>query len=926
MKIYLDNNLGVEKVEQEELTQDTYGYNILKVYIPNAVLAPYDTFTCYYGALLQNGRKVGWFAMEARTNSDADYEANYTLYKATIEQSVISVEGKVYIGCQVILGNSGNATLIKKNTAVVQFNVRKSVAINNDILILDPEQTTTDVLESYKQLLENALTTYATKAQVQSGFSEIDNKLSLKADKSTTYTKTESDNKLSLKADKEKIFEVYKGVSFLGNIEHTATMSNGFIYTKTYADDDSDNRNQAYTQIMLANADLEIRVLNSETYQIRAITMNNPYGLYPALSNWGITQQISKGTYFIIVIALYEQGTGTTPENMTKNIILSNSNYEIMNNNIPTWSKFNDKTLYFEIKPNAPITYNFGNLSKLGYSINVWKSETWDVTQVNQKELEIFWQTNVNDFTFPKGIYKIFFRKYVDNTLIDFNFQEVSESISVVERTKEKYVHISIDDCVFWKDLIDNQNTYTSIFENTTLNFYKEIHDTYGMKITLNCFCSEGGYDISNVPSKFSQEFAQNSDWLKMSFHAEDNSTRYDTDKVEAITNSYNKFIAAIYKMTKSFDCVDRFVRLGFFSGTLANVRAIRDCKCGIVGLFTADDTRISYYFDNNTNNYFTKHPKMSDVENQIEFIRTQTRLENITTDYPTLRDRYITNDNYANFDKYLEFFTHEYLLDTAMQTKIKNLCLFLSLTGYEFVYYQDLQNCIPYDNMEAALALKADKTDTYTKNEVDTKLSTKADKSDTYTKQEADGTFAMTSDIPTVNNPTITFTQGGETKGSITLNQSSDQTIALDAGGSSVVKLADIVDKNGNKRFIEGEGTPATITGMTITYNKWSLSGTHLMIVVAGTFYNNLDGINELMSYTFPDWINNKIMAISPNGEIERYKPIYYRYITQAVYQSNAIIKKTDSGVSIFQGSSIDASQEKVVFRIQFDLLIDSE
>ena len=38
---------------------------------------------------------------------------------------------------------------------------------------------------------------------------------------------------------------------------------------------------------------------------------------------------------------------------------------------------------------------------------------------------------------------------------------------------------------------------------------------------------------------------------------------------------------------------------------------------------------------------------------------------------------------------------------------------------------------------------------------------------------------------IPTVNNPTIYFTQGGISKGSITLNQSGSQTIALDAGGS---------------------------------------------------------------------------------------------------------------------------------------------
>ena len=39
-------------------------------------------------------------------------------------------------------------------------------------------------------------------------------------------------------------------------------------------------------------------------------------------------------------------------------------------------------------------------------------------------------------------------------------------------------------------------------------------------------------------------------------------------------------------------------------------------------------------------------------------------------------------------------------------------------------------------------------------------------------------------SKIPTVNNTTITFTQGNAVKGSITLNQANDQTISLDAGG----------------------------------------------------------------------------------------------------------------------------------------------
>lgn len=44
--------------------------------------------------------------------------------------------------------------------------------------------------------------------------------------------------------------------------------------------------------------------------------------------------------------------------------------------------------------------------------------------------------------------------------------------------------------------------------------------------------------------------------------------------------------------------------------------------------------------------------------------------------------------------------------------------------------------------------------------------------------------TYATTAQLPTVNNPTITITQGGVTKGSFTLNQASGDTIALDAGG----------------------------------------------------------------------------------------------------------------------------------------------
>lgn len=59
---------------------------------------------------------------------------------------------------------------------------------------------------------------------------------------------------------------------------------------------------------------------------------------------------------------------------------------------------------------------------------------------------------------------------------------------------------------------------------------------------------------------------------------------------------------------------------------------------------------------------------------------------------------------------------------------------------------------------------------------------------------------------IPTVNNPTITITQGGVTKGSFTLNQSSGDTIALDSGGSS------LPSQTGNAgKFLTTDGTDAS-------------------------------------------------------------------------------------------------------------------
>lgn len=180
MKVFLNNDFTIDNIDTEEVTQDSVGYNILKVYVPESVVEATDTFAVSYAALLPSSRKVGAFGM-VYSSTDPAIETGYALFKATLHQSVVSYPGKVAISFQFVYGTDGNATLIKKNSAIIQFDVRKSVAVNNDILILDADQTTTDVLESYKDLLETALNTYLTQANAESTYAKL-------ADSSQTIT------------------------------------------------------------------------------------------------------------------------------------------------------------------------------------------------------------------------------------------------------------------------------------------------------------------------------------------------------------------------------------------------------------------------------------------------------------------------------------------------------------------------------------------------------------------------------------------------------------------------------------------------------------------------------------------------------------------------------------------------------------------
>lgn len=132
------------------------------------------------------------------------------------------------------------------------------------------------------------------------------------------------------------------------------------------------------------------------------------------------------------------------------------------------------------------------------------------------------------------------------------------------------------------------------------------------------------------------------------------------------------------------------------------------------------------------------------------------------------------------------------------------------------------------------------------------------------------------------------------------------------------------IADKNGNLRFIEGDGTPITLEGIENLYCHWALSGLHLMAVV---FLHNttaesitLPTNQALGVWNLPSWILNKIYGSLGNI-------VSWFSANDSSGQSIPLtIRKSSNDISINVDSNNKSLGAGEYIRIAVDLLIDNE
>lgn len=222
------------------------------------------------------------------------------------------------------------------------------------------------------------------------------------------------------------------------------------------------------------------------------------------------------------------------------------------------------------------------------------------------------------------------------------------------------YCHFSVDDCIgIFYDLTNNESVYSSAFDNPLLAYLKDLHNKYGMVVSLYVFYyldnTGEGFCLSDTTGKFSSEFESNSDWLRFGFHAKDSSA-YECLTSDIEDEYYVKTIKELGRIVGKRS-IDDFLRLDRYVADTKTVEGLR--RNGVNGLLIAPDPhRISYALSENdkilcySNDWF-----VDDVG--MKYTPTDIQIEKINND----EDFYDSLINLSQQPR-IEIFTHEWILD----------------------------------------------------------------------------------------------------------------------------------------------------------------------------------------------------------------------------------------------------------------------
>ncbi len=126
---------------------------------------------------------------------------------------------------------------------------------------------------------------------------------------------------------------------------------------------------------------------------------------------------------------------------------------------------------------------------------------------------------------------------------------------------------------------------------------YKRLHEQFDLKVQLNLFYRNEDFDLSKMTDAYYQEFADNSDWLKFSFHSDFENVRpYEFSGYEEVFEDCKRVDEQIVRFA-SQKALAKTTTLHYCLATPDGLRALNDNNVlGLLGLFGDEENPKTSY------------------------------------------------------------------------------------------------------------------------------------------------------------------------------------------------------------------------------------------------------------------------------------------------------------------------------------------
>lgn len=197
---------------------------------------------------------------------------------------------------------------------------------------------------------------------------------------------------------------------------------------------------------------------------------------------------------------------------------------------------------------------------------------------------------------------------------------------------------ISVDDNIwFLKDIADNRHHYRSIFDNPYLGMYKAIHDKYGTKVQFNLYYQTEGFNLTQMPDTYKEEWKANAHWIRLTFHAlqNDPAKPYIQAEPEELIRDCQLVTDQIIRFAGE-EVLDPVTTIHWGEATREGCRALRQFGFrGLAGYFRFAEGKpvVSYYLNDAQTAHLHGRDFWKDHSEDLIFIKIDAVLDGLKKD-----------------------------------------------------------------------------------------------------------------------------------------------------------------------------------------------------------------------------------------------------------------------------------------------------